>query len=190
MRAGHLRWIGIGVVAAAAMSALGGLLENAGFEVNAGPGGVARAWESEGEAGAENWPGAHSAEWQMAIKGWGTNYGAFAQDYPASEGACHTFSIWANGDGNFGAASVDLKLEWYDAARVQLGAVTNNIFPNLVSAWRRFAVSGVAPAGTKTVRVVVRSDGIRSGGAVRFDDADIDVTETGLTRASTLAMEH
>lgn len=148
-------------------------LVNSGFEEN--PGGsepvIPEPWVAGGAAGSYSWA-SRSGNWGMAIIGWGSRDGYFYQDVGAAGGEDYSFLTWMQRDDDFTSATVEVKLEWFDAGMNRMGEVCSNVHDRLDSSWQLMRVDGKAPAGASRVRCTVWCGGIAmNAGALKCDDA-------------------
>ncbi len=158
------------------------LLANPGFEQGADGGGNAPGW-----GGWQAWPknvgdgyGPHSGSWCGAIHGkyednpsW-TDYGSFTQDVPVEEGKTYAVSAWFRTTPNWAAESIQIKLEWKDAAGASAGSDDIANLPALSTNWTRQSLSATAPAGAVTSHVVFLCSGATNfGSTMQIDDAEM-----------------
>lgn len=115
----------------------------------------------------------------QGVPGVTNGFGAFTghvQIVPGlSAGTEYEYSIWArtNPGINNGA---EFRVEWQDAAGVELGRINVEIQAGLTSEYQLFSLSGIAPAGTARAAVVVAvqsflNDGTIANTSVAWDDA-------------------
>ncbi|MEU8813637.1 cellulase family glycosylhydrolase [Actinoplanes sp. NPDC048796] len=77
--------------------------------------------------------------------------------------------VWARGNATTGATQI--ALSWFDLNDKWLGGVSSNSLPNGTVGWTRLAVDGVAPVGSASMQVHLKSG--ENKGTVWFDDAVI-----------------
>ena len=149
------------------------MLANGGFEENSGGDEPVTPdqWVTGGAAGSYSWA-SRSGTWGMAVIGWGSPDGCFYQDVTATAAEDYSFLIWMQKDDSFTAATVEVKLEWFDAYMNRLGEVSTGVLDRLDSGWQLVRVDGKAPADATKVRCTVWCVGITAnGGALKCDDA-------------------
>jgi hypothetical protein len=164
----------------AAVPPTGNPLQNAGMENSGG-------WIIGGDMVYEPWA-ARTGSRGLAMYGWTGNGGFAYQDVAATTGT-YTFSAWGYRDTNFSlvAKSPALKLEFFNSSFTMLGAATNNI-TSAPAAWTKYSVTGNRPASATIVRVVLSFSGSVSGGAFKWDDANL-VTGTVAGARAAVATE-
>ena len=173
-----------GVVAILAAFALAGaasanLMINAGFATE-GTGGAQDAanWTEASSSGREPW-GSHDGDgFLMAAYGYtvGSTSGQFYQDVTgASEGLTYNLSYWHEGDAGWNGTATSISLVWLDGVGSSVGTpVSFNLQPYATESFSNRTLSGVAPAGTATVRVQVDITKLDGGaGAQKFDEFDL-----------------
>lgn len=156
------------------------LLKNPGFEKTTNPdGGDAVDWSSW-----QAWPKRvadgylpHSGNWSGAIHGqlfpeW-TDYGSFAQDVPVAAGNSYRASAWFKATPDWTAESMQLKMEWRDAAGANAGGDSIEEIEMLSTNWVKYSVEGAAPAGAVTSHVVFLCSGAGTTGTMHIDDAEM-----------------
>ena len=90
------------------------LLQNGGFEANAGAGNSADYWANTEEAGVESWA-AHTGSWGMAFVTWrGDGTGDFYQDVSVVENTLCTYKIWVSRDAGTLTGAYYMKIKWYN----------------------------------------------------------------------------
>ncbi len=149
------------------------LLQNPGFEENAGAAGSATHWTNTGNTGVEDWA-KHTDIWGMATYGWGpVENGTIYQDVPATENTDYVYSMWVSGDGG-SAGNYYMKVEWYagetllDSNSLDITAVVNG------ATWVEASLDAASPAGCDTARVMI--DGVNFTSCGKFDDASFTPT--------------
>jgi hypothetical protein len=157
------------------------LLTNGDFALGAdgttAPNNAALAWSQFNSSGGWNNRETNGnpvpGDYLMAIGAAG-GYGAFAwQDIAGSAGTSYTLSADAALD-NWWKNAGYLKIEFYDAGSVMIGFA--ELSPHFAQAgydtglpWANYSITGIAPAGTVTVRSMLGTWG--EGGTARFDNA-------------------
>lgn len=175
----------VGVVALVTSLALAGttlanLITNSGFATE-GSGGAQDAadWTEASSSGRENWGDHDSDGYLMAAYGYttGSTTAQFYQDITgASEGYTYTLSYWHEGDSGWNGSAVSVSLIWLDSGGSSIGTpVSNDLQSYYAESWSNRILSGVAPAGTATVRVEIDATKLDSGGAgaQKFDQFDL-----------------
>ncbi|WP_307873119.1 glycosyl hydrolase [Paractinoplanes ovalisporus] len=77
--------------------------------------------------------------------------------------------VWARG--NAATGTTQIALSWFDANDKWLGGVSSNWLPVGTTGWTKLSVDGVAPAGSASMQVHLKSG--ENTGTVWFDDAVI-----------------
>ncbi|MDY7087919.1 MAG: glycosyl hydrolase [Actinomycetota bacterium] len=80
--------------------------------------------------------------------------------------------VWARGNATTGTTQI--ALSWFDANDKWLGGASSNWLPNGTVGWTKLVVDGVAPAGSASLQVHLKSGA--NTGTVWFDDAVISVS--------------
>jgi len=179
-------------VAAAACSGAHAQLQNPSFEL---PGGttIFQGWENFENAFPEFGVFRTGAVSVKLFGNFGLPYNAAGvyQSVPAAPGQAFEASAWSLHSAsdpmqgtNFGAVNI----EWIDGVGGQLGFVSSRATDSTstLDEWRQTTVTGTAPAGTVSARLVLlHIQGPELlGGSVFFDDAAISQTSiTGLPNA-------
>ncbi|MEV4344633.1 glycosyl hydrolase [Actinoplanes sp. NPDC049596] len=88
---------------------------------------------------------------------------------PVKSGQKWHAEVWARGNATTGTTQV--ALSWFDINDKWLGGVSSNWLPNGTVGWTKLAVDGVAPAGSASMQVHIKSG--ENKGTVWFDDAVI-----------------
>jgi hypothetical protein len=192
----------IGVLAALAATSLAGgqaaanSLVNPGFEdpiTSDGPPFVG-FWEGfSGGAGASSangtiMPRTGAQHLDLSIVNTDNTFAGAFQDVPGIlPGQTGYFSVWHKTTTNPLDAVVEMRIEWRNAT-TEVGR-TPNFTPVPTADYTKFTMSGVAPAGTTTARVVYAlqtfTGGPTNNGRVFVDDASFLVPEpAGLTLAA------
>lgn len=159
------------------------LLKNPGFELTTDPaGGDAVDWGSW-----QAWPkrvadgfAPHSGSWCGAIHGkyedepWWTDYGSFAQDVPVTNGQTYQASAWFKATANWTADSMQIKMEWRDAAGASAGDDAIENLPALSTNWVKYSLEGIAPPNAVTGHVVFLCSGATNAfSTMHVDDAEM-----------------
>ncbi len=159
------------------------LLKNPGFERTTDPsGGTAIDWGSW-----QAWPhnvanfsaAPHSGNWCGAIhgqymSGW-TDYGSFAQDVPVVSGRTYRASAWFRATPNWSATTMQIKIEWQDAATVTVGEASVNVAA-LTNHWTKHSVEATAPTNAVQAHVVFLCAGANVAGSIMYvDDVEMRV---------------
>jgi hypothetical protein len=158
------------------------LLTNGGFEDgDTGQVGsvVIPGWNSWGSNGWHN-NDAGAVIDTKSMKFWWDGVGMW-QDYAATPGNTYTYSVQvidASRDTSPNNWDLQIEAEFYDAANVQLLATPVGYFDSTIQpndTWIGIGGSIVAPAGTTTGRVVIRSLDWQPGiaGALYFDNVSV-----------------
>ncbi|HPT16950.1 MAG TPA: Calx-beta domain-containing protein, partial [Kiritimatiellia bacterium] len=179
-------------VAVAAYAIDANLLNNAGFETQAGTNTeAAQGWE----AGC---PDAHGARWGTAARvawrplegswhgavrgSWspsGGTSGGFRQEVPAMPGQSYVFSVWCWADSTWSASAQGIKLEFLDGlnggSNVLLAAT--NSTAGVGQSWVQKTVTATAPTNATWVRATIYADGVGANGALQFDDGSLEGPE-------------
>ena len=179
-------------VAVAAYAIDANLLNNAGFETQAGTNTeAAQGWEA-------GYPDAHGARWGTAARvawrplegSWhgavrgtwspsgGTN-GGFRQEVPALPGQSYVFSVWCWADSTWSASAQGIKLEFLDGLNGGsnvLRAVTNST-AGVGQSWVQKTATATAPSNATWVRATIYADGVGANGALQFDDGSLEGPE-------------
>lgn len=155
------------------------LLQNPGFETTSEPnGGDAVGWGSW-----QAWPKSvangfapHSGAWAGAIHGqlypeW-DDYGSFAQDVPVTAGRTYRASAWFKAPPEWTADSMQIKIEWRNAAANPVGREISVDIPSLTHNWVKYAAEGMAPDDAANAHVVFLCSGAGSTGTMQIDDAE------------------
>jgi len=139
-----------------------GSVTNGSFEKSTLPG-VANGWRPQGTVTlVENASDAVSGTRYLKVAG-----GAWAHfSNGANPGDEYTVTGWMRGERS--GARGKLKLEFKDQGQHTIGA--NEGLNTLTTYWRKFTTSGVAPAGTWSVWVVLASE---KNDSVHFDDVQL-----------------
>jgi len=162
----------IGLAAASAMilpMTAGAALVNTSFENGT------TGWTLFGNVARENWADGDNhyadtnadnpADYGMALQGWiEGGSGGFFQDDPSPPiiGNTYTFSANMHFEPGFDPTTFKIKLEWIGAGMTtstNLLGFTPGSNPSDPNEWTQVSVSGVAPAGTTSVRATVYFDG-------------------------------
>ena len=180
-------------------SANANVLINPGFEVP-----DATAGDQYALVGTSGWNGFNGAyitqitkeTGLQSFKAFGSPGGAF-EDFAASPGETWTGTVDSekfSGDPLIGQQGTFINIEWHDSGGGQISflstAIANSTSP--ADTWLPGTVTGVAPAGTATVRLVLLCGpytgiGTGAGGAGFFDNATLDVVpEPGSAAALSL----
>ena len=164
------------------------LLANPGFEQP-----DASAGDQFAAPGTSGWNGFNGAFITAAVKETGNqsfkafgNPGGAFQDFAASPGQTWTGTVDSerfSGDSLTGTQATFINIEWHDAANNQISFLSTMIATSTSPAdtWLPGVVSGVAPPGTATARLVLLcgpfNGGGAGGGAGFFDNATFSVPE-------------
>lgn len=159
------------------------LLLNPGFEQGALDSGLAPEWTNSWQG----WPKAatndyspHSGSWLGAIHGkyeneaWWTDYGSLAQDVAITNGQTYQLSAWFKATPNWSAESMQMKMEWRDAAGASTGDEAIENLPALTTSWAKYSLEGIAPPNAVTCHVVFLCSGATNGfSTMHVDDAEM-----------------
>lgn len=104
-----------------------------------------------------------------------------------SGGTEYEYSIWARTNPTI-TNGAEFRIEWQDAGGNELGRINVEIQASLTSEYQRFALSGIAPAGTARAAVVLAvqsftNNGIVANTSVAWDDAALVVIPAPATAA-------
>jgi len=158
------------------------LLKNPGFEQTTQPdGGDAVDWGSW-----QAWPkdvangyAPHSGSWCGALHGqlfpdW-TDYASFAQDVLVDPGKTYRASGWFKATPEWTATTMQIKIEWLDAANAGLGGDAIALIPALTTNWVKYSAEGVAPANAAKAHVVFLCSEAGDAGTMHVDDVEMRV---------------
>jgi len=156
------------------------LLKNSGFEQTTLPdGGDAVNWN-----GFQAWPkraadgfAPHAGSWCGAIYGklfsdW-NDYGSFSQDVLVTSGKTYRASAWLKATENWTADSMQIKIEWLDAATNPLGDEVAVNIGALTTDWAKYSVDGTAPTNAVKAHVVFLCSGADTTGTMHVDDVEM-----------------
>ena len=156
------------------------LLKNSGFEqTTQEDGGDAKDW-----TGSQAWPkrvvdgyAPHSGNWCGAIHGklfpsW-NDYGSFSQDVLVTSGKTYRASAWLKATTNWTASSMQIKIEWQNAATNPVGDETVENILSLSTNWVKYSAEGVAPSGATRAHVVFLCAGAGTTGTMHVDDPEV-----------------
>ncbi len=176
-------------IAAAVFTIDANLLNNAGFETQAGTNSeAAQYWEAD-------YPDAHGARWGTAARvawrptegSWhgavrgtwspsGGTSGGFRQEVEALPGQEYVFAVWCWADNTWSATAEGIKLEFLDGlnggSNVLL-AVTNST-ADVGESWAQKSLTATAPANATWVRATIYADGVGANGALQFDECSLE----------------
>ena len=161
-----------------ARAASANLLTNPGFSTE-GTGGAqdAEGWTEASNSGRENW-GSHDGDgYLMSLYGWNapTSDQVYQDVTGASEGYTYALTFWHEGDSGWNGTAVGASLLWLDSEGSSIGTPsTVDLQPYSTESWSNRTLSGVAPAGTATVRVQLDATKLDGGaGSQKFDELDL-----------------
>lgn len=159
------------------------LLKNPGFErTTESTGGLAidwGSWQAYPHNVANFAAAPHSGSWCGAIHGkyfsnW-TDYGSFAQDVPVVSGRTYRASAWFRATPNWSATTMQIKIEWQNAASVTVSEASVNISA-LTNHWTKYSVEATAPTNAVQAHVVFLCAGANVEGSIMYvDDVEMRV---------------
>ncbi|MGD9781919.1 MAG: TIM-barrel domain-containing protein [Kiritimatiellia bacterium] len=175
-------------IAAATYAIDANLLNNAGFETQAGTNAEAALYWEAGlpDAHGSRWGTAARVAWRPMAGAWhgairgtwspsGGTSGGFRQEAEALPGQEYSFRVWCWADSTWSAAAQGLKLEFLDGAaggESVLLAVTNST-SGVGESWVEKTVAATAPANATWVRATIYADGVGADGALQFDECSL-----------------
>lgn len=131
---------------------------------------AAQHWHRWGEGSRENWGSRDTDGWLATLHGWGgTNYGGWYQDVPATGGLWYILGGYFQADTNYTYASIEFKLEFFDASNALIAARTT-LVTGVGASWTYYESEAVAPSSAVIARAVVASTGQGFDGALKMDD--------------------
>lgn len=158
------------------------LLKNSGFEqTTLTDGGDAVNW-----GGFQAWPkrvadgfAPHAGNWCGAIYGklfsdW-NDYGSFSQDVLVTSGKTYRASAWLKATANWTADSMQIKIEWLDAASNTIGDEATANIGALTTNWVKYSVDGTAPTNAARAHVVFLCSGADTTGTMHVDDVEMKI---------------
>ncbi|MBI9019906.1 MAG: discoidin domain-containing protein [Verrucomicrobia bacterium] len=123
------------------------LLQNPGFEINAG--GIADNWTSTGEASAETWS-QHTGTSAMCIASWsGSGIGSFYQDVSVEGNLSYTYNLWIEAL----SGQYTMEVEWYNGATYL--STDSLALTDTSPSWDKRTMSVTSPATANSARVKV-----------------------------------
>ncbi|MBU2662598.1 cellulase family glycosylhydrolase [Actinoplanes bogorensis] len=118
---------------------------------------------------------ARTGKWSISMTNTGKTSAGSSPSYrvapiaPVKPGQKWHGEVWARG--NAATGTTQIALSWFDANDKWLGGVSSSILPTGTTGWTKLAVDGVAPAGSASMQVHLKSGD--NTGTVWFDDAVI-----------------
>ncbi len=133
-----------------------------------------RAYLPELGLGVKTQAVARTGTWSMSFSNTGkTAAGSpsvrLAPITPVQPGQRWRGEVWARG--NAATGTTQIALSWFDANDKWLGGASSAWLPTGTTGWTRLAVSGVAPVGSASMQIHLKSGD--NSGTVWFDDAAV-----------------
>jgi hypothetical protein len=120
---------------------------------------------------------AHTGKWSISLRNTGkTSAGSpsyrVAPFTPVQPGQKWHGEVWARGSAATGQTQI--AVSWFDINDKWLGGTSSTALPNGTTNWTKLSVDGVAPAGSTSMQIHLKSGA--NTGTVWFDDVSVTVS--------------